>query len=135
MNRKRHAAHCTVCAHPEAKAIEAGFLEWESPRSLERQYSLPQTSVWRHAKAFDLYEKRQDNLVGVLERIIEKGLTKVPNVSAANLIEAVKTHAKLTGQWVDRTQELPVEAEGRTPDELLFFAKTGRWPDEVQLEQ
>ena len=61
MNRKRHAAHCTVCAHPEVREIESKFLEWDSPRSLERHYELPQTSVYRHAKAFDLYEKRQDN--------------------------------------------------------------------------
>ena len=132
MNRNRHAAHCSVCGHPEAEVIESKFLQWESPRSLESRYGLPATSVWRHAKAFNLYEKRQDNVLGVLERIIEKGISELPDVTATNLIEAVKTHAKLTGQWVDRTQELPPEAEGRTADELLFFAKTGRWPTEVE---
>ena len=61
MNRNRPAAHCGVCGHPKAEVIESKFLQWESPRSLERRYALPPTSVYRHAKAFNLYEKRQDN--------------------------------------------------------------------------
>ena len=135
MNRKRHAGHCRVCRHPEVKEIESKFLEWESPRSLERLYDLPETSVWRHCRAFDLYDKRQDGLLTVLEKLIEVGVSKLPEVTATNLIAAVQLHGKFTGRLVDRTQEIPAEAEGKTPDELLFFAKTGGWPDDKQLEQ
>jgi len=131
MNHKRHAAHCTVCQHPEMKAIEAKFLDWESPRSLENGYSLPQTSVYRHAKAFNLYETRQDNVLNVLERLIEQGIEQLPAITTTNLIEAIKTHAKLTGRWVDQTFDLSKFAEDlddRSTQELEFYEQHGQWP-------
>ena len=129
MNHNRHESHCTVCKSSNRGEIERLFLNFESPRSLEKRYALPETSVYRHAKAFNLYEQRQGNLVGALEKIIEKGLTQLPDISASNLIEAIKTHAKLSGQWVDRSQELPPEFEGRSEAELEHYAVHGYWPE------
>ncbi len=133
MNPNRHAAHCTVCQHPELKAIEGRFLDWESPRSLENGYGLPQTSVYRHAKAFNLYEKRQDNVLNVLERLIERGIEDLPDITTTNLIEAIKTHAKLTGRWVDRTLDLSKfmqDLDDRSREDLEFYEQHGCWPEE-----
>ena len=135
MNQKRHAAHCSVCSHAEVEAIEAKFLQWKSPRSLESRYGLPQTSVYRHAKAFNLYEKRQGNVLDVLERIIEKGVSELPELTASNLIEAIKTHAKLTGQWVDRTEdtafkEFVKEIGEKGLYEMEYYQEHGCFPDE-----
>lgn len=134
MNQKKHASKCSVCRHPDTEEIESRFLAWDSPRTLEEAYRLPQTSVWRHAKALNLYEKRQESLVDVIEKVIEKGIVELGKVSATNLIQAVQVHAKLTGQWVDQTRELDTimarldEAE---KEELEHFIEHGRMPEKA----
>src|SRR4029077_19093132 len=72
-NRARHKAQCTICAHAECAEIEAGFVNWASPANLAEQYGLAdRTSVYRHAHALGLFEKRKRNVRAALERIIEK---------------------------------------------------------------
>jgi len=38
MNRARHKAQCTICAHAECAEIETGFVNWASPANLAEQY-------------------------------------------------------------------------------------------------
>ena len=130
MNLDKHRRRCTVCKHPQREEIEDQFLGFQSPRSLERKFELPETSVYRHAKALRLYSKRENSLVVALGRIIEKGVTNLPQITATNLIEAIKAQAKLTGQWIDRTQAFPAELQGKTDEELDYFATHGVWPAE-----
>ncbi len=49
-------------------------------------------------------------------------------VTATNVIEAIKVHAKLTGEWVDLTEDIRREFEGKSTEEIRHHAEHGRWP-------
>ena len=69
----RHRRNCTVCAHERCGEIETDFVGWKSPTLIAQEYSLAdRTSVYRHAHAYGLFEKRKRNVRAALERIIEK---------------------------------------------------------------
>jgi hypothetical protein len=69
----RHRRNCTVCAHTNCDEIEAAYVGWASPAVIAEEYGLAdRSSVYRHARALGLNEKRQRNIRVALERIIEK---------------------------------------------------------------
>ena len=69
----RHKRSCSICPHPNRAEIEAEFVAWRSPAALAQQYGLAdRVSVYRHAHALGLFDKRRRNLRAALERIIEK---------------------------------------------------------------
>src|SRR2546427_8671523 len=69
----RHRGQCGICSHAQCKEIEAAFVAWESPEKIAAEFGLShRTTVYRHAKAFGLNLKRQQNIRVPLERIIER---------------------------------------------------------------
>lgn len=128
MKLSRHESQCTVCKRPDRGLIEEKYINWQSRIRLEEEYGLPRDSLYRHAKALGLDDRRQSNLIGALETIIERGLNTDLRVTATNVIEAIKVHAKLTGQWVDLTGDIRREFEGKSTEEIRHYADTGRWP-------
>jgi hypothetical protein len=73
VNLGRHKRNCTICAHLQCDEIERDFINWKSPTAIATDYGLAdRTSVYRHAHAFGLFEKRKRNVRAALERIIEK---------------------------------------------------------------
>ena len=136
MRFAKHQAHCTVCKHPDRAEIDRSFVNWESRPSLEEKYALPRDSLYRHAKACGLYDRRQHNLVGSLEKIIRRGLSSKVGVTMTNVIEAIKVHGKLTGQWVDWTGEVDKMFPGKSLEDIKIFGRTGKWPSkEPEQEQ
>src|SRR5258708_19754471 len=72
VNLARHKAQCTICAHEKSAEIEAGFVNSESPAKLAEEYELAdRTTVYRHAHALGLFEKRNRNVRPPLHRTIE----------------------------------------------------------------
>ena len=90
MRISRHEAHCTVCKRPDRAEIEEKYINWQSRIRLEEEYGLPRDSLYRHAKALSLNDRRQSNLIGALETIIERGLNTD--------ISLRKTHGRITGE-------------------------------------
>jgi hypothetical protein len=71
----RHQRNCSICAHPQREEIEAGFIGWRSPAAIAEEFGLAdRTSVYRHAHALGLFDKRKRNIRAALERIIEKAV-------------------------------------------------------------
>jgi len=69
---ERHARKCVICNHPDCDSIESDFVNWRSENTIALNYQLPsRSSVYRHAAAAGLLERRGANLRGVCERIIE----------------------------------------------------------------
>jgi hypothetical protein len=69
----RHQRACSICAHERREEIEAAFIGWRSPPAIAEEFGLAdRASVYRHAHALGLFQKRQRNIRAVLERIIEK---------------------------------------------------------------
>src|SRR5258705_2061579 len=132
VNLARHKAQCTICAHPKCTEIETGFVNWESPAKLAEECGLAdRTTVYRHAHALGLFEKRKRNVRAALERIIEK--SGDVEVTASAVVAAIQAYAKINaqGQWVERSEHVNLNElfERMSRDELETYARDGKLPD------
>ena len=106
-------------------------MNWASPANLAEQYGLAdRTTVYRHAHALGLFEKRKRNVRAALERIIEKA--GEVEVTAAAVVTAVQTDAKINvqGQWIERSEHLNLNElfDRMSKDELEAYARDGKLP-------
>ena len=128
----RHRRNCSICAHPQRDQIEADFVAWASPSGIATQYGLAdRTSIYRHANACALFDRRRQNVPAALERIIEKAGDVEVNASA--VVSAVQTLAKINsaGAWIEPNERISMRElyERMTADELDLYARTGQLPD------
>jgi hypothetical protein len=128
----RHRPSCTVCASPRREEIEADFVAWKSPALIAEEYGLAdRTSVYRHAHALNLLEKRKRNVRAALERIIEK--SGEVEVTASAVVAAIQAYAKINaqGQWIERSEHVNLNElfERMSRDELETYARDGTLPD------
>jgi hypothetical protein len=130
VNPGRHEYHCKVCSHAERRDIEEAFISWVSPGQITKHYGVSRDSVYRHAHAMGLMEKRRRNVRCALERIIERAGDV--EVSATAVVSAVAAYAKINsaGQWIDRTEQVNLNElfERMTREELELYAKEGILP-------
>jgi hypothetical protein len=96
VNSGRHEAKCTICCHPNREEIEQAFVNWNSPKRIAQEYSVTRDSIYRHARALNLMEKRRRNVRAALERIIESA--GEVEVNAAAVVSAVATYAKINSR-------------------------------------
>ena len=128
---RRHEAGCKVCGHPDREEIESQWCGWANTSELAKQYGLSRDSIYRHAAAFNLHERRARNLRTALERIIEQadGVT----VNAASVVSAIQAYAKINsaGQWLDRTEQVNLNDlfARMSAQELETYAREGTLPD------
>jgi len=131
VNRGRHERNCTVCAHPQRAEIEQRFIAWESPAVLKWEFKLAdRSSIYRHAHAFGLFEKRKRNVRAALEKIIER--VGEVDITAAAVVSAIQAYAKINaqGQWVDRTEHVNLNElfDRMSKEELEAYAANGELP-------
>lgn len=104
---ERHQRKCSVCHHPDREEIEEEFVHWTDVWSLAKQYDIADyRSIYRHARAFGLLERRRQNCRAALDRIIEAGPGKM---GVNGIIDAIRGYACLTddNRWV----EIPTRVE------------------------
>jgi hypothetical protein len=98
----RHTRKCAVCNHPDRDAIEQEFLRWYAPQDIARDHDIPYaSSIYRHAHATGLFERRRATIRLALEPLIEQA-TGV-EATADSVVKAIRTYAQLNdaGQWVN----------------------------------
>lgn len=98
----RHDRKCCVCRHPQRAEIEQEFLHWRSPESIAKEYGIAHhSSVYRHARATNLFAQRSATIKLALAPLIEQAMV-VP-VTANSVVRAVVAFAHINdeGQWVD----------------------------------
>jgi hypothetical protein len=127
----RHRRTCSVCRHDQREEIEAAFIGWRSPATIAEDYGLAdRASVYRHAHALALFEKRGRNIRAALERIIEKA--GEVDVTASAVVAAVQAYAKINsaGEWIDRSETVSMNAlfDRMSTQELEAYAQTGALP-------
>jgi len=127
----RHQRTCSVCCHEQREEIEAAFIGWRSPAAIADEFGLAdRASVYRHAHAFGLFQKRQRNIRAALERIIEKA--GEVDVTASAVVAAVQAYAKINaaGEWIDRTETVSLNQlfDRMSTQELEAYAQTGTLP-------
>jgi hypothetical protein len=120
-----------VCRHAQRDEIEAAFIGWHSPAAIADEFGLAdRASVYRHAHALGLFEKRRRNIRAALERIIEKA--GEVDVTAAAVVSAVQAYAKINsaGEWIDRTETISMNDlfDRMSTDELEAYAQAGTLP-------
>lgn len=130
VSQGRHEYHCKICSHPKREEIEQAFLTWTSPIQIAENYGVSRDSVYRHANALSLLDKRRRNLHAALERIIERAGDV--EVSATAVVSAVAAYAKINakGQWVERSETVNLNElfNRMTRDEMDAYAKHGTLP-------
>lgn len=127
----RHKRACSVCRHAQREEIEAAFIGWRSPAAIAEEFGLAdRASVYRHAHALGLFEKRRRNVRAALERIIEKA--GEADVTASAVVAAVQAYSKINaaGEWIDRTETTSMNAlfDRMSSQELEAYAQTGELP-------
>jgi hypothetical protein len=128
----RHETNCKVCQHPERVTIEEEFISWKSPSQIAKDWNLrDRTTLYRHAWATGLMEKRRRNVRAALESIIERGADV--EVTAAAIVQAVAAYARINseGRLVERSERVDLNQlfERMSQGELLRYAETGKLPD------
>jgi hypothetical protein len=127
----RHEHHCTVCLHPQRLEIEEEWVGWGNTSRIAKQYHVSRDSVYRHARALDLFSKRQRNIRKALERVIEQAESVEVNASA--LVAAVTAYSKInnSGQWIERVQGTNMNDlfDRMTATELDAYAQDGSLPE------
>lgn len=129
----RHSKQCSVCKHPQKQEIEDLYRAGRSANSLEIAFDdLAKNAVIRHMRFYGI----ERDLEAVLFGIVESGADSLRDkaATAAHMNEAVKSLAKLRGEWIDRTEMVPPGWEGKSEAEMAFFAETGRFPRPGELE-
>lgn len=132
MNVGRHKRTCSVCTHPQCEEIESAFIAWQSPARIAMDYALAdRASIYRHAHALGLFEKRQRNIRAALEKIIERA--GEVEVTASAVVAAVQAYAKINaaGEWVDRSETVSLNElfDRMTTQELETYAQSGALPE------
>jgi hypothetical protein len=127
----RHSTNCRICGHSKRVEIESDFVRWKSPARIATDYRLGnRASVYRHAHAVGLFEKRRRNLRAALERIIEQ--VGEVDVTAPAVVAAVQAYAKINaaGQWIDRSEHVNLNElfDRMTVEELEAYAREGSLP-------
>jgi hypothetical protein len=132
---ERHSRDCSICSHKEREQIELEFVAWESPTRLSRRFHISRRSVYRHASALDLFEKRSSNVRSALEKIIERGCET--QIGARGLVAAVEAYSKINsqGKWVDRRELVNLNDlfDKMSEDELESYARDGKLPAWFEL--
>jgi hypothetical protein len=127
----RHRRNCSICAHPRCEEIETAYIGWASPAAIAEEYGLSdRSSVYRHAHALGLKEKRKRNIRAALERIIEKA--GEVDVTASAVVSAIQAYSKINavGQWIDRSEQVSLNDlfDRMTTQELEAYAQDGSLP-------
>ncbi len=104
----RHKAQCSVCKHPDREEIEREWVGWGNTTVIADVYELTRDSLYRHAHALDLFRKRQKNLKGAYEKIIER--LDIASVSGSTILAALKAYATLCAhEEKNQGKDLPTQ--------------------------
>jgi hypothetical protein len=127
----RHGRDCRICLHPQREQIEQDFCAWESAAKIAKQYRIgSRTTIYRHARAFNLFSQRDRQMSMALGRIIERGANC--RVTASVVVAACMALARLNsrGQLVTRSQSVDINAlfDKMNRMELEAYACSGQLP-------
>jgi hypothetical protein len=127
----RHALKCRICVHPQRQMIEDDFVDWKSAAQIVREFRLANRhSLYRHARALNLFPKRRRNVRAALELIIEHAGDIEVNASA--IVAAVQALAKINarGELIEREENLTFRNlfDRMTAEELSAYWKHNSLP-------
>ena len=103
---ERHSRKCQVCTHPNREAIEKAFVHWRRPTLISQINKLSGDSLYRHARAFNLFARRRSNVRSLLENIMERGIET--EITGDTMLRAIRSYVCLSddNRWVEPTSNV-----------------------------
>jgi hypothetical protein len=101
---ERHSRKCSICNHPDLQSIDEAFLHWRSPKTIMHCFGiLSETTIYRHAHAFNFFARRIRNLQSALGNVIED--IDHRDFTGSETLDAVRVlaHINEDGRWIHPT--------------------------------
>lgn len=110
-----HERLCVVCRNPLREAIEEEFVHWHNVHDIADHYRIDSRAIYRHARAVNLYDKRDRNLRFALGHIIQRA--QDVRITADSVIRAVHHFARINrdGHWVEPPTHIIVSSGSSVP--------------------
>ncbi len=110
-----HERLCLVCRNPFRENIEEEFIHWHNVHDIAEHYRTDARAIYRHARAVNLYDKRDRNLRSALGHIIHRAQNV--RITADSVIRAVHHFARINrdGHWVEPPTHIIVSSGSRVP--------------------
>src|SRR5580693_9571993 len=100
-----HAQQCGICRSPDRERIEGDYIAWVSPSKICKRYSLKsRTTLYRHAQALGLTERRDTNIKGFLRSVLDRGQNVKLTATAVMQAVVILTKLDSDNRWVDISQ-------------------------------
>ena len=121
-NLARHQSQCSICLHSQRESIEEDWVNWGNTTVISERYKVSRDAVYRHACYLDLYQRRQKNIKGALERIIER--LDLATLTGSTVLGAIRGYAKLVAseEALQATQAAKTGMQEEKEPEMLSDA-------------
>ena len=99
---EHHSRKCAIRNHPKRADLEEDFVSWRNAQLIKIDYDLPNfRTIYTHARAAGLYQRRCENLRFAAELLIEYADQVEP--SPDTILRAIQICARLNGKgvWVE----------------------------------
>lgn len=128
----RHQRMCGICRHADRADIDRDFLSWKNPALICRERGIADRStIYRHAHATGLFERRRRNVRVVLEKLLER-VSEVVEINGSVIVQAATALAKINaaGHLVERRETVNLNEmfSRMTSSELEQYARDGILP-------
>lgn len=114
----RHSRKCSICHHPDREDIEQDFLHWSTPFYIQQEYDIDDArSLYCHARATGLIQRRRENLLAALDNIVERSSDVAPSADA--ILRTIRAYSCLDsrGRWTDPPSQIIYSASRSGPSE------------------
>jgi hypothetical protein len=116
----RHRRKCAICKHRECEGIEEDFINWYGVDHIAKDYRLADhRSIYRHAHATGLMERRRMNIRFAAESLVEQANSVTP--TGDTVLRAIRTCTRINdrGEWHEPPSHVIVSSGGRATGENL----------------
>ena len=96
-----HDLKCSICNHPDRRAIEDDFIHWVRPSVIAWEFDISARAICRHARAIRLYDLRAEKYIEALDLVVENAQGAA--VNGDMILRAIRaaTHFRASGQWAE----------------------------------
>src|SRR5271156_3267443 len=104
---ERHSRKCAICHHPNRADMEEAFVNWRNADLIQTENDLPNYhTIYRHARALGLYERRRENLRFAAELLVEHADQAQPDANI--ILRALHACARINdrGEWVEPVRRI-----------------------------
>jgi hypothetical protein len=123
----RHQRKCLICRHPDREDIEDDFLHWGNVWKLAQYYKIDDyRSIYRHARATGLLERRRANFRSALDQIIENAADA--KVTGDTIIRAIRAYSCLDkeGRWAEPPTQVVFTVVRTGPSQTTVTTSSSR---------